>query len=63
MKFCCSSNAAMNNVKIAKEKYNIFPKIFKNKTKFSQKYRFLEKKRFSDFGSSFCHFDYSVICL
>ena len=28
MKFCCASNAAMKNVKIARKKINFFPKYF-----------------------------------
>ena len=32
MKFCCASNAAMKNVKIARKKINCFSKIFSTKS-------------------------------
>ena len=32
MKFCCASNAAIKNVKIARKKINFFPKIFSTKS-------------------------------
>ena len=45
MKFCCASNAAIKNVKIARKKINIFPKIFSTKIDiFLKKVRFLENK-------------------
>ena len=37
MKFCCASNAAIKNVKIARKKINFFPKIFSTKSLFSKK--------------------------
>ena len=39
MKFCCASNAAIKNVKIARTKINFFPKIFLTKSPF-----FIKKK-------------------
>ena len=32
MKFCCASNAAIKNVKIARKKINFFSKIFSTKS-------------------------------
>ena len=46
MKFCCSSNAAIKNVKIARKKYTFFPKHFQQNRHFSNKFRFLEKVRY-----------------
>ena len=37
MKFCCASNAAIKNVKIARKKINFFPKIFSTKSPFFKK--------------------------
>ena len=60
MKFCCASNAAIKNVKIARKKIklfsqNIFNKIaiLKKNTKF-----FRKQGIFSISGSSSRHFDY-----
>ena len=36
MKFCCASDAAIKNVKIARKKINFFPKIFLTKSPFSK---------------------------
>ena len=33
-KFCCASNAAIKNAKIARKKINFFPKIFSTKSPF-----------------------------
>ena len=37
IKFCCASNAAIKNVKIARKKINFFPKIFLTKSTFKKK--------------------------
>ena len=37
MKFCCASNAAIKNVKIARKKINFFPKYFKQNRHFLKK--------------------------
>ena len=43
MKFRCTSNAAIKNVKIARKKINFFSKIFSTKSPFKKKkYRFLK---------------------
>ena len=34
MKFCCASNAAIKNVKIARKKINFFPKYFQGNRHF-----------------------------
>ena len=45
MKFCCASNAAIKNVKIArKKKSTFFQNYFQQNHHFSKKYRFLENK-------------------
>ena len=41
MKFCCASNAAIKNVKIARKKSPFFPNIFNKIAIFLKKYRFL----------------------
>ena len=47
MKFCCASNAAIKNVKIARKKINFFPKnIFNKIAIFFKKYRFLENIKY-----------------
>ena len=43
MKFCCASNAAIKNVKIARKKSPFFPKYFSTKSPFKKKYSFLKK--------------------
>ena len=40
IKFCCASNDATKNVKIARK--NVFPKTFLIKSSLLKKYRFLE---------------------
>ena len=37
MKFCCASNAAIKNVKIARKKSTFFPKYFLKNRNFSKK--------------------------
>ena len=37
MKFRCASNAAIKNVKIARKKNQLFPKIFSTKSPFFKK--------------------------
>ena len=63
MKFCCGSNAAMKNVKIARKKKTYSQKYFKINLTISKVQIFRKKHLFLDFGSSSCHFDYSVTCL
>ena len=46
IKFCCASNAAIKNVKIARKKINFFPKIISTKLPFLKKYRFLGNIRY-----------------
>ena len=46
MKFCCASNAAIRNVKIARKKITFFPKCFQQNRHFLKKYRFLENIRY-----------------
>ena len=43
MKFCCASNAAIKNVKIARKKTNFFPKIFSTKSPFFKKIQIFKK--------------------
>ena len=43
MKFCCASNAAIKNVKIARKKNNFFPKIFSTKSPFFKKIQIFKK--------------------
>ena len=43
MKFCCASNAAIKNFKIARKKINFSKVCFQLSRNFPQKYRFLEK--------------------
>ena len=65
MKFCCASNAAIKNVKIARKKINFFPKIFSTKSSFFKKNKKILKTKsiFSDPGDSSRHFDYLFACL
>ena len=47
MKFCCASNAAIKNVKIARKKNQLFSKnIFNKIAIFQEKYRFLENIKY-----------------
>ena len=46
MKFCCASNDAIKNVKIARKKLTFFQKYFHQNCHFSKKYRFLENIRY-----------------
>ena len=47
MKFCCTSNAAITNVKIATKKINFFPILFSTKSPFfKKKYTFLENIKY-----------------
>ena len=43
MKFRCASNAAINNVKIARKKINFFSKIFSTKSPFLKKIQIFRK--------------------
>ena len=43
MKFCCASNAAIKNVKIARKKINFFSKIFSTKSPFFKKGQIFRK--------------------
>ena len=43
MKFCCASNAAIKNVKIARKKINFFSKIFSTKSPFFKKIQIFRK--------------------
>ena len=43
MKFCCASNAAIENVKIAIKKINFFSKIFLTKSPFKKKIQIFRK--------------------
>ena len=43
MKFCCASNAAIKNVKIARKKSTFFPNYFQQSRHFYKKYRSLER--------------------
>ena len=43
MKFCCASNAAIKNVKIARKKINFFSKIFSTKSPFFKKIQIFGK--------------------
>ena len=45
MKFCCASNAAIKNVKIARKKINFFPKIFSTKSPFLKKVQIFSKHK------------------
>ena len=45
MKFCCTSNAAIKNVKIARKKINFFPKIFATKSPFLKKIQIFKKHK------------------
>ena len=45
MKFCCASNAAIKNVKIARKKINFFPKIFSTKSPFLKEIRIFKKHK------------------
>ena len=44
MKFCCASNAAIKNVKIARKKSTFFQKFFQQNRLFLKKYRFKKLK-------------------
>ena len=65
MKFCCASNSAMNNLKIARKKINFFPNFFFNKLVIIPKIKDVLKTShiFSDSRGSSRHFDYLLICL
>ena len=65
MKFCCASNAAIKNVKIARKKSTFFPKYFQQNRHFFKKNTDFQKTSgiFSDFGGSSRHFDYLLTCL
>ena len=45
MKFCCASNAAIKNVKIARKKINCFPKIFSTKSPLSKKIQIFRRDK------------------
>ena len=45
MKFCCASNAAIKNVKIARKKINFFLKIFSTKSPFLKIIQFFRKHK------------------
>ena len=45
MKFRCASNAAIKNVKIAREKINFFSKIFSTKSPFFKKMQIFRKDK------------------
>ena len=45
MKFCCASNAAIKNVKIARKKINFFPKIFSTKSPLSKKIQIFRRDK------------------
>ena len=45
MKFCCASNVAIKNVKIARKKINFFPKIFSTKSSFLKKIQIFRKHK------------------
>ena len=61
MKFCCASNAAIKNVKIARKKIQ---KYFQQNRHFSKKIQiFRNKSVFSDSRGSSRHFDYLFTCL
>ena len=46
MKFCCASNAAIKNVKIARKKSTFFQKYFQQNRHFLKKYKLLENIRY-----------------
>ena len=43
MKFCCASNAAIKNVKIARKKSTFFPKYFQQNRYFKKKIQIFRK--------------------
>ena len=43
MKFCCASNAAIKNVKIARKKSTFFPKYFQQNRHFLKKIQIFRK--------------------
>ena len=45
MKFCCASNAAIKNVKIARKKINFFSKIFSTKPPILKKIQIFRKHK------------------
>ena len=45
MKFCCASNAAIKNVKIARKKLNFIPKIFSTKSPFFKTIQIFRKHK------------------
>ena len=45
MKFCCASNAAIKNVKIARKKINFFSKIFSKNRNFLKKILIFRKHK------------------
>ena len=45
MKFCCASNAAIKNVKIARKKINFFPKMVSTKSPFFKKKQIFRKHK------------------
>ena len=65
MKFCCASNVAIKNLKIARKKSTFFQIFFFNKIVIFPKITdFFENiTLFSDSRGSSRHFDYLFICL
>ena len=45
MKFCCASNAAIKNVKIARKKINFFPKYCQQNHHFLKKIQIFKKHK------------------
>ena len=45
MKFCCASNAAIKNVKIARKKSTFFPKYFQQNRHFLKKIQIFRKHK------------------
>ena len=45
MKFCCASNVAIKNVKIARNKNQLFPKIFSTKSPIFKKIQIFRKHK------------------
>ena len=62
MKFCCASNVAIKNLKIARKKKNFIFFLIIN-SYFFQKSRIKKKHIFLDSSGSSRHFDYLFICL
>ena len=66
MKLCCACNAAIKNVKMAREKKQTFsPMFFSIRRNFPKRYRFLVKQChiFSYFKGCSRHFYYIFTCL